>query len=74
MLKTLLSTILKPALYVLVPIIAEMLIRLVQHTMTFNPNGAVEVQLWQIALLPLLAGLVKLLVRLKTWNPAKVGK
>lgn len=74
MLKTLLVTFLKPTLYALVAIVIDMLIRLVQHSLTFQPSGAIEVQLWQIALLPLLAGLVKLLIRLKTWNPAKVGK
>ena len=74
MFKTILTTILKPALYALVPIIAGMLIRFIQHSMTFTPGGAVEVQIWQLAILPLLAGLVKLLIRLKTWDPTRVGK
>lgn len=72
-LKTVLLTILKPALYALVPVLVDFAVRMVQHFMTFQPNGPIEVPVWAFILAGC-AGLVKLLIRLKSWNPDKVGR
>lgn len=74
-LKTLLTTFLKPLLYSAIPIVVGLFIAMANHLITtFQPTGTIEVELWKILILPALAGLVKLLMRLATWNPSKVGK
>jgi hypothetical protein len=75
MLKTVLITILKPALYAAIPIVCGLLVAMINHTITtFHPSGEIQLQLWQLAVIPLLAGLAKLIARLATWKPEKVGK
>jgi hypothetical protein len=73
-LKTLLVTFLKPLLYSAIPVACYMLVGVVQHAMTWQPTDPIQMQLWQLLLLPGLAGLVKLLLRLATWKPEKVGQ
>lgn len=75
MFKNLLLTGLKTAIYAAIPVVIGLLIAMVQHLITtFQPSGEVQLQLWQILIIPAMAGLVKVLKRLLTWDPAKVGK
>jgi hypothetical protein len=74
MFKTMLITVLKPMLYAVIPLLIDFGIHLVQHIGTYKPQGSFEVTIWEGVGLAACAGLVKLLVRLKSWKPELVGK
>jgi hypothetical protein len=66
----LLLTFAKTVLYVL----GAMLVRfLIGAVASFHPFGELETVIWT-AVLPALAGLIKLLTRLVNWDPAKAGR
>jgi hypothetical protein len=71
MLKNLLSTFAKKALYALAAVLIAFLLQSIQ---AFHPTDPLQVKIWQWIVLPALVGLVGLLKRLLTWDPAKAEK
>jgi H+/Cl- antiporter ClcA len=68
MIKNLLSTFLKKALYGLAAGIAAIILQLAQGP---PPEGEMNKLLWTLLFVPLLTGLAALIKRWASWNPEK---
>jgi hypothetical protein len=70
MLQNLFKTFGKTLLYAVVGVLLWMLTAAITN---YHPDPGLPTYIWQYAVLPAFIGLVKLLKRLLTWDPAKAG-